>query len=123
MFAEISTPAKALLFDALLHEDVYAGQSPDLFLYDTAFDGVASVNDRSRDIDRLDLAESVQDLGRGLPAFRTSVVPRYVEMLQLVFDRMGWDDAAFRGHRCRIDYPVYGSQVTMAFTPPSAPGT
>ncbi|MCA9291444.1 MAG: hypothetical protein KDA25_09970 [Phycisphaerales bacterium] len=123
VFAEISTPAKALLFDALLHEDVYAGQSPDLFLYDTAFDGVASVNDRSRDIDRLDLAESVQDLGRGLPAFRTSVVPRYVEMLQLVFDRMGWDDAAFRGHRCRIDYPVYGSQVTMAFTPPSAPGT
>ena len=33
---------------------------------------------------------------------------------------LGWDDRAFRGYRCAIDYPVYGSQVSLAFDPPAA---
>jgi hypothetical protein len=118
---EIYTPAKVLLFDVLVHEDVYPGSEPALLIYDTVLDGVADVNDRRRDADRLDLMESVGLLGRGSAKFRVGEVPHYVELIRHVFDRMGWNDEEFRGYRCRIDYPIYGSQVVMAFDPPPPP--
>ena len=118
MFAEISTPVKLLQFDVLLHKDVYPESVPMLRIYDTALDGIADVNDPTRDIDLLDMAESIEPLGEGAMRFRSSDVGRYSEMIRNVFSSTGWDDGAFRGHRCRITYPLYGSQVTMVFDPP-----
>jgi hypothetical protein len=63
--------------------------------------------------------ESIQHLGRGTGAARDASLPRHVQLLRHVFTSMGWDDSKFRGYRCSIDYPVYGSQVSMAFDPPS----
>ena len=64
VFAEVSTPAKLLIFDALVHRDLGRRRRADI--YDTAFDGIANVNDPARDIDRMDLAETVQSLGEGM---------------------------------------------------------
>jgi hypothetical protein len=119
VFAEIATPSKSLLFDVFVHEQIYPGSSPALLLYDTALEGVASVNDRTRDIDRLDMMESVQSLGQGVVRHRVAEIPQYVSMVRHVFEKMGWNDQTFRGYRCRIDYPLYGSQVVMAFDPPA----
>lgn len=120
--ADVTIPAKVLVFDALLHEAVFPGADPNLFIYDTTFDGAADVNDPARDIDRLDLCESIQHLGTGIGKFRTTDVPRYVELLRHVCTKLGWEGDRFRGYRCRIEYPVYGSQITMAFNPPLPPG-
>jgi hypothetical protein len=122
VFAEVSTPVKVLVFDALLRDDVFPGSEPALFIYDTTFDGVADVNDPTRDIDRLDLCESIQPLGRGITKFRTTEVPRYAELLRHVCVKLGWDGKRFRGYRCRIDYPIYGTQVAMAFDAPPPGG-
>jgi len=119
VFAEVATPSRTLLFDALVHRDVYPGSDPQLVLYDTALDGVANVNDPTRDADRLDLMETVQPLGRGALIGRDTKVPRYAELLRHVLDRLGWDEDELRGYRCRIDYPLYGSQVVLAFDPPT----
>jgi hypothetical protein len=121
VFAELSIPSEVLQFDAFVHEGVYPASEPKLRLYDTAFEGVADANDPSRDIDRLDVLESIHALGHGLSMCRSSDVPRYYEMVSDVFERLGWDPAGFRGYRCRIDYPIYGSQTVMVFDPPEAP--
>ncbi|MBI5863028.1 MAG: hypothetical protein HZB38_00675 [Planctomycetes bacterium] len=118
VFAEVSTPVETLVFDTLLHEDLLLGE-PSLHIYDTSFEGVADVNDRSRDIDRLDLHESIQPLGAGLARFRTTDSSRHVDLLRLVCGKLGWDGDRFRGYRTRIEYPVYGTQVAMAFPAPS----
>jgi hypothetical protein len=115
VFAEVGTPVKRILFDVLVHRDLYAGVEPQLFIYDTALDGAADINDPSRDVDRLDLLESVQSLGWGREKARHARIPHYVDLLEHVFERLGWDDDRFRGYRCEIDYPVYGSQVALAF--------
>lgn len=115
VFAEVSTPVKTLHFDVLVHEDVYPRNDPQLFIYDTAFDGVANINDSARDIDRLDLLESIQHLGVGPSRWRSADVPNYAEMIREVCSRLRWNPASFRGYRCRCDYPIYGSQVAMAF--------
>lgn len=119
VFAEVATPSRTLLFDVLVHRDVYPGSDPQLVLYDTALDGVANVNDPTRDADRLDLMETVQPLARGAVIGRDTKVPRYAELLRHVLDRLGWDEGELRGYRCAIDYPLYGSQVVLAFDPPT----
>ncbi len=117
-FAEVVPPGELLQFDVLVHRDVYPGQDPRLFIYDTCFEGVASPNNRARDNDRLDMLESVESLGEGLARVRSGDVPRYAEMVRHVFASVGWDAQEFRGYRVRVDYPIYGSQVMLAFKAP-----
>ena len=48
---------------------------------------------------------------------KTPALLRYTEMVGEVFESMGWGSSAYRGFRTEIDYPIYGSQVTMSFDP------
>ena len=120
VFAEVSTPVKTLHFDVLVHSDVYPRSEPNLYIYDTSLDGVANINDPARDIDRLDLLESIQNLGTGPSRWRSADVPDYATLIREVCERLRWDAMAFRGYRCRVAYPSYGSQIAMAFKPPEA---
>lgn len=116
--ADVTTPAKVLVYDLILHEDVFPGAVPSLYIYNTTFDGVADVNDPARDIDRFDLCETIQLLGKGVHKFGNAEMPRYGELLTDVCRRLGWDPHHFRAYRCRIEYPIFGTQVTMALAPP-----
>jgi hypothetical protein len=118
VFAEASLPTNVIQFDALVHADVFPGSTPSLAIYDTSMEGVADVNDPSRDLDRLDMLESIEQLGNGVERIGSAVVPRYGKLIRHVLDAMSWDAPAFRAHRCRIEYPVYGSQIVMSFKPP-----
>jgi len=121
-FSEISIPVRSNHFDVLVHKDVYRGLNPRLLIYDTSFEGVASVNDRARDLDRLDMDESIDSLGSGVDRFRTGAIPSYARTLEMVFSSLNWDAAEFRGYRSEIEFPIYGTQVTMSFDPPGAVG-
>lgn len=121
VFAEISVPVKLLVFDALVHRDVFANHEPSLIIYDTACEGVADPNDPARDIDRLDTSETIQHLGWGVDKFRSGDEPRYADMLRHVWQSLGWKTEDFRGYRCRIDYPLYGSQVVITWPSDSPP--
>ena len=98
-----------------MHEDLYSGQDPALRLYDASFEGVASPNDPTRDIDQIDMIESITSLGKGVRGFRSSEIGRYGELVGHVLERTGFDGSRMRGYRCRVDYPLYGSQVVMMF--------
>lgn len=121
-FAEASTPVRTLVFDLIVHEDLFPGQQPDVFLYDTTFEGVADVNDPARDIDRLDLPETVRALGSGLDALDASEMPQYPGLVGRLCERVGWEPSQMRAFRCRVEYPPYGTQVVLAFATPERPG-
>ncbi|MFT5291743.1 MAG: hypothetical protein ACI82F_003828 [Planctomycetota bacterium] len=121
LFVEPAIPVASLLFDTILHEDAFPGSAPELYLYDTGYDGIANVNDPERDIDRVDLQESVEFLGHDLSRFHATELPNYGRMLMHLSERFGWDPSKFRAFRTRIQYPVYGWQVCMSFEPPAAP--
>lgn len=120
VFAEVSIPAERLQLDVFLHRDVYPGANPAVRVYDTSFEGVADANNRARDIDLLDVLETAESLGEGLGSARSSDVPRYQELIRHALGRLGWGEGAFRGYRCGVEYPIYGSQVVMLFDPPGA---
>lgn len=118
-FAEATPPTRRLVFDVLVHRDLYAGSDPALAIYDTAHDGVADVNDRARDVDRLDLAETIQHLGNGPENLRITGVPGYVSLVRRSLDALSWNGRDFRSYRVDSAYPLYGSQITMIFDPPT----
>lgn len=113
--SDINIPSRRLQFDVLVHEDLYPGAHPELLVYDTAINGQADINDRQRDIDRLDLLEQVEHLGKGMDRFASSLVPRSRTLLSEVFETLGYDPSKTRGYRAVSDYPIYGSQYAMCF--------
>lgn len=121
VFAEVSPPSKLLLFDTLLHQDLATDPDPSLHIYDTAFEGVADINDAARDIDRMDSRETVQHMGRGISRLAAPEFPQYKRLLQTVFEKLHWNSDEFRTYRCRIDYPLYGSQVALAWDSAAPP--
>lgn len=119
--AEVEIPVKTLLFDVLLHESVWPRCKPDLLIFDTTIRGVADINDPGREMDRMELLESIQPLGQGTAKFRVAEIPNYVELIRQTCRQLGWNSEAARGYRCRIQYPFYGSQMSMAFDSPNPP--
>jgi hypothetical protein len=115
----IAIPTRTLIFDVLLPSDLYREQQPALFISrGTIGDGVPRPGDPSFETNRLEVMAVVQPLGQGLSKFRTAEVPDRLELLQHVCERRGWDGRRLRGYRCRMDFPVYGSQITLAFEAP-----
>jgi hypothetical protein len=123
VFVAIDTPVRSMILDVLLHEDAYPGCEPTLGIYDTAVKGLGHPDDSGRELDRFDVGESIQFLGRGVGKFRAAEIPNYVEMLRYVCGKMGWDGEKFRGYRCRVEYPIYGSQICILFEPPKRPSS
>ncbi len=120
LFVEPAFPVTLVVFDLLLHKDAFAGIEPELVLYDTGTRGIANVNDRNRDVDLVHMQEELEFLGHGLASFQCEEVPRYNEMLAHMSKKLDWDLDNFRGYRVKIQYPVYGWQASIAFTPPAA---
>jgi hypothetical protein len=121
--AVIDVPVKTLIVDVLVHEDVWRGVEPELHMYDTAVRGIANPVDASRDMDRIDVLDTIQNLGTQSSRFRTAEVACYSDMVRFVCRKLGWDSESFRGFRCRVECPVYGTQVSMIFRlPAGGPG-
>ncbi len=117
-FAEASIPAKHLQFDLLVHEDLFPGQHPGLKIHDTSFEGIADVFDPRRELDELDLSETVRPLGKG-GSLRSAAAPAAMHVVARIMQAMRWNPAHYRAFRVGIDYPIYGSQVSLTFQKPA----
>lgn len=115
VYTDISTPASLLVFDLLLHKDIRGPSDAGLLIYDTGAQGTANVNDPARDVDRLDLSESIASLGSGLAKTRISEAPWYTAHLQTICEKRGWNPGDFHPYRTRIDYPLYGTQIALTY--------
>lgn len=116
-------PMKRQVTDIFLHRDVYPGSRPQLGVFDTVPRGLATaLDDPAREADRLPFEESIEPIEGGLSESDVPALPRYVEMLRHVCERLGWDAGAFRGLRLDVEYPVYGGQYMIGFELPEAPG-
>ncbi len=118
---EISLPTRVLICDLILHEQVYPDVVPSLRVLELGILGGADVNDETREADVLDITERIDAMGRGVDAFRAAEVPNYVELLNYVCGKMGWNAKHFRGYRARIEYPIFGTQLQLALAVPTEP--
>jgi hypothetical protein len=119
IFADV--PVRTLVCDALLHDEAFPGAAPELLVYNPGARGPANPNDPTRDVDRVDVPERIDPLGKDRGRFDLPEVPRYSDMIGRVCERAGHHPDAFRVYRVRMAYPVHGFQFVMAFDAPEHP--
>lgn len=118
----VESPEKRLTMDVFVHQDLYPTSRAELHMYDTVRGGtVTKANDPEREPDRLLIQESIRSLPGGLAGARLPHVPRYLEMLDYVTGKLGWNPSEFRGFRLDVHYPFYGGQYMVGFELPYAP--
>ncbi|MCA9312478.1 MAG: hypothetical protein KDA21_14790 [Phycisphaerales bacterium] len=115
-------PVRTMVCDALIHRDIFPGSEPELLVYNTGVRGPANPNDPTRDIDLMEVPESIEVVPDDDERFHLTEVPRYQSMVERVFGRIGHDLSDFRLFRLRMAYPVHGFQFVMAFDAPDQPG-
>jgi hypothetical protein len=119
--ARMRTPCEALLFDQLVHEELFGPISPELAVY-SQLGGGPSIPHPEMERERLPARESVEYLGKGPSVIYTPHVPRYSEMVRYVFDKLGWDGERFDVYRAVLLFPVIPTSVVMRHELPEAPG-
>lgn len=116
----VLTPCEVLVLDLLVHEGTCESITPRMRVCSERLGPAPSLDDM-QERDLLPMSGSVAYLGKGPSVLHTPDVPRYAQLGQYVFDRLGWDGNAFDVYRCRIEYPVVPSEVMIQFDLPEAP--
>lgn len=116
---DVRVPTAVLIHDVLMPNDLFGEVMPRLFVFTER--SMLDLTPGHEGPGLLPVAESVVHLGRGPAVIHTPDVPRYGELLQYAFDRLGWDAEKFEVYRCRIEYPVMHSVASIQFYLPEKP--
>ena len=105
----ITTPCEVLIFDQFIHKDLFPPSPREVRMY-------ANLTDPARFADGqlLPVFERVEMLGRGQEVVHSPDIPRYGEMAQYLFERLGWDARQFELHRLRIRFPPMPTAVVVS---------
>ncbi|MFG0253016.1 MAG: hypothetical protein ACF8NJ_09105, partial [Phycisphaerales bacterium JB038] len=115
----LRTPVETLLLDLFVHEGTGISLPPDFQLYgDLNREGDAY--ERS-ERERLPIDEPLQHLGRAMSATYSPQVPRYTELVEWVYQRLGWRREEFDLYRVRLEFPVIPSSARFFFNLPHRP--
>lgn len=117
--AKVRTPCESLILDVILHESAIQGIHPIVEVYSDHRGSDSESPDRHYDMLAMD--ERVARLGRGSHVLQSPDAPRYVEMAEYGFERMGWERDEFHTFRCHVRYPVMPSSVIMRYDLPEPP--
>ena len=121
LIARVRTPCEQLVFDQLVHEDLFGRELPELVVYSELSDDVPAPAYRDERL-ILPVCDSVEYLGKGPDVLHTPAVPRYAEMVRFVFDRLGWEGERFNVFRVKMAFPPIPSSVVMQRILPPRPG-
>lgn len=110
---DLNVPSELTIFDLYVHESMQYAMTPDVIL-------TSLIEPREPDAERsrLPLHEPLIELGAPSPAPLTLEVPRYAEMIDLVFDRTDWPRDQFTGFRLKLAYAPIPAVLTMRYALP-----
>jgi hypothetical protein len=120
-YSPVRTPCEWLLMDLLVRNDLV-----DRPRFRTAvFSGHEFELPNPNASQRLDHLFPAQELGVHIGCGPTVTysphVPRIVDMVRFVFDRLGWEGSRFDVYRCCLSYPVMPSMLRVRSDMPERP--
>lgn len=113
--ATIDHPTKLLIFDILVHKDMWPGTESYLRIYDTALYGLPDARDPNRDKDVLDLDESIEPLAGPPSSWGTPEFPPCSRAQAAAIGLLSYPAHEYRACRVRSVYPPYGSMFTICY--------
>lgn len=123
-FGEFSTlltlPAENLVFDLIVHKDVQMASAPMFAIYGFP-QGFGDNIAASRPQWELPLSEPILELAGTPPTVANPLIPRYPELVQAVYARMGWRPADFYGLRVTMRHPPMQALAVLRWQLPDPP--
>jgi hypothetical protein len=117
----VRVPCEAVTICVLVREGLFGQTQPKLAVYSDHRAETPYPNRTYHLEDMLLPDEKVVHVGRGAGALCTPDVPRLADMVQYVFNRLGWDGRQFDAYRCQIAYPIMPSTVEITIDLPEGP--
>jgi hypothetical protein len=115
----VRTPAELLVFDLLVHRALFPGRTPHVQLFSDLFEGSRTF--RYRESDALPVLETLECLSAAPDALRLKELPRYPELVQYAFERVGWRPEEFQVFRLRMQYPALATTLLLKHELPDHP--
>jgi hypothetical protein len=115
--SHVSWPIRVIYRDLLVRGDVWGPLNSSARVY-SALGGLVLDHEQRREEDVLPMRVDVESLGAGLSGLKTPDMPRYAEMLQWAFRRVGWRAEQFHAYRIRVMYPVLPSTIVWSLELP-----
>lgn len=113
----VSIPVETLVLDLLVHRDVRMGGAPEVGVFGTPTGRTINPTARSEE-SRLPLAEKLVEIAGAPPAIATPMVPRYSEIADVAYARLGYPGSAFRGYRLVLPFPPLSSTTIVGWSLP-----
>ncbi|MCP5021455.1 MAG: hypothetical protein GY930_06735 [bacterium] len=110
-----AAPCRKLSLDLLIHRDALPPGSAELLVYSTIPLGPAVVGDPARKHDLTDIPETLEIRTGSLDSLQYREFPRYVDLLENSFERLGWDMGSFTCWRLQVDFAPVGTQFCIRF--------
>lgn len=107
----VNTPSEVAIFHVLMHDSLWNATPPRVTVHEPGTEFEAMKNGFSI----LPQNEQARYLGRGVKVCETTDDPQHAEMLQWVVGKLGWPAESFNAFRLRIEYPIVGCKVRLAF--------
>ncbi len=104
----IRTPAQMLVYDHLVHRELFRGVERELCVFGE-MNSPATFDDN----DLLPTKERLVRLGPGIARARCAELPGHVEMLKTLLAKAGWDPDDFEHFRVRMPYPPLPASVMI----------
>jgi hypothetical protein len=117
--ATITVPTETLIFDVIYHRDLdfCADAMTKVYAYSYSHGNREGNWDEATS---LPIRQPPVPIAGTPLAVATPHVPRYSELVQRVFERLGVDASSFRGLRYELKYPPLGSTAVIHFDLPDA---
>ena len=91
-------------FDLLVHESLEWAKNPRPEVF-SKLEGRPVFGAQRKACNLVESECQVHELGRGIATMGTPHIQRYSELLEHVFERLGWDESAFHGFRFQLNFP------------------
>ncbi len=113
----VNTPCENLVFDQIIHADLFEKVEPRLTVY-SELTGETPQKQLAEARLELPVFEEVDFLGDGSCSLHTAHTPRYSEMTQFVFDKLGWKARDFNVYRVHMAFPPSPTAVVVSIELP-----
>lgn len=110
----LTVPTEQVVFDLIAHRDVGYALDAEAMVYAYFF----AAGQREGDWDessRLPIRQQPVEIAGSPPAVATPFVPRYADIHDHIYTRLGWSPDEFRGVRLAIKYMPLGSSAVLRF--------
>ena len=112
MGMQITIPVKLAVIELFIHRPTFGGAAPVFSASAIGAEGV-QLPEILRRARHLELYAEIESLGAVPQMEALPKVPKHMELVEFMFEKLGWDAAEFDVYRVQVPYPILHSELRL----------